>query len=305
MFFVSTYRVFLFAFQNFFRNFWLALVTITIIILTLFSFATLTALNAAANAATAALESRVNITLYFDPSVSSDEVASYQGALEEWPGVAHVDRVAPDDALERFKNDHAQDPLILSSLAELEQNPLGPSLIVSAVSIDDMPAVITKVEQAPFAQKLTKKDFENHTAIISKLNAVSAKVNQIGIIISSIFIAIAALVVFNTIRIGIYTRRDEIAIMRLVGASNIFIRMPFVIEGALYALISCIIFWGIFFILLQAAESYTGILFIDIGFNMTHYFREHFSEFFLWNLLAVIGLNFAAVSIALGRYLRV
>lgn len=305
MFFISLFRVIRFAIQNFLRNFWLSLVTVTIIILALFSFTLLMGVNAVADAAVSSVEQQVDLTLYFEPALVEDDLIVLGKSITDWPEVASVDYVSPAEALENFTAVHANDPLILESLAELENNPLGGSLVIQAVDLAEYNNIVIRVDALGIDEFLQKKDFQNHEVIISKLRSVRDKVNQIGIVISSVFVAIAVLVVFNTIRMGIFTRREEIGIMRLVGASNWYIRMPFVFEGVLYTTLGVIVFWSVFFLILRGVAPHSDILFSDFGFDVVSYFQMNFWQLLLWQFGGMLLLNLFSISLALGRYLRV
>ncbi len=306
MIFVSAFRVIKFAFQNFWRNFWLSVVTITIIILALFSFTLLWGLNAVANAAVASVEKKINITLYFNPDISDEKVLQTGKDITGWGGVEGVDFVSRDEALERFQEKHANNPLILESLGELDANPLGSSLVIQAKNLEGYRSVLQRIDaEKGLSGMLQQKDFQDYEKIITKLKNVRDRINEIGIAVSAIFTVIAVLVVFNTIRIGIYTRREEIAIMRLVGASNWFIRMPFIVEGVLYAVFAAGLFWLFFFAVLQSIQPYTDVLFSDLGFDVVTYFQANVWQLLAWQLAGMVFLNLLSISVALGRYLQV
>ena len=306
MIFVSAFRIVKFAFQDFWRNFWLSVVTITIIILALFSFTLLWGLNAVANAAVASVEKKINITLYFRPDVSDEKVLQVGKGITGWRGVEGVDFVSRNEALEQFQEKHANNPLILESLGELDANPLGSSLVIQAENLEGYRAILQRIDaERGLPEMLQQKDFQDYEKIITKLKNVRDRINEIGIAVSIIFAVIAVLVVFNTIRIGIYTRREEIAIMRLVGASNWFIRMPFIVGGILYAVFAAGIFWLFFFAVLQSIRPYTDVLFSDLGFDVMTYFQTHVWQLLAWQLAGMVFLNLLSISVALGRYLQV
>lgn len=305
MFFVSTFRVIKFAFQNFIRNFWLSLVTVAIIVLALFSFTTLFAVNALTNVAISSVEKKVDLSLYFYPELTEERILLIGRDIAKWDGVSSVDYVSPVEALENFKIAHRNDPLILESLDELADNPLGSALIIKSKDISQYKIILEKIKNSELMKLLERKDFKDNEMIVRKLKQVSDSVNQIGFIVSAVFVLIAVLVVFNTIRIGIYTRRDEIGIMRLVGASNVFIRMPFVVEGILYALVSSIIFWIIFFLIIRSVSQYSDSIFSGIDFDLLQYFRGVFWELSLKEFAGILVLNLISITFALSRYLNI
>ena len=124
-------------------------------------------------------------------------------------------------------------------------------------------------------------------------------------IISLIFILVAVLTVFNTIRMGIYVHRKEIGIMRLVGANNWYIRLPFIIEGLLYALFSCILFWVLMYLFLHFFGPKINQFFAEINFDIQAYFAGNFLYVFGFEFIIIAVVNVISSLIAMGRYLRV
>ena len=305
MFLVSSSRVLRFAFQNFYRNFWLSLVTITIIVLTLFSLTSLIVLNAAANQAIATIKNKIDISIYFPANTNEEQVRLIRQNISNYETVKQVDYISAEQALIRFSNKHQDDELIQKSLEELNQNPLGPTLTVQANDVSMYPAILDQLKKDKVDELVEQIDYDDHKLVIGKLEDISKKVKTFGLTISGFFALIALLVVFNTIRIGIYTQRSEIGIMKLVGASNWFIRMPFLLESIFYALTGCIIFWILFYILAGILQPVFYNFFIDINFNLMSYLSSHLLYIFGFELIIIIFLNVMSSFIAIGRYLRV
>ena len=149
------------------------------------------------------------------------------------------------------------------------------------------------------------KNFDDNKLVISRLSDLSDKIKRVGIIISSIFVVIAILIVFNTIRINIYTHREEIAIMKLVGSSNWFVRVPFIFESIMYAIIAVIISVAILYPLLGLVAPQVSNFFDGYNLDLIEYASSNF--------LRIVGLQFAfavilsvlSSSLAIGRYTRV
>lgn len=304
MFLLSLTRVSRFAFQNFYRNFWLSLVTITIIVLTLFSLTSLIVLNAAGNSAINTIKNKVDISLYFSPDTSEEQVKLIKDEIKKYPGVSDISYISAEQALTQFKKRHENDPLIQESLAELEANPLGPTLTIKTKDVNLYPQILEKIQQNKINELVSEIDYDDHELVIQKLEIISNKVRTFGLTISGFFALIALLVVFNTIRIGIYTHRNEIAIMKLVGASNWFVRGPFLLEGMLYALAGSIIFWILFYILIGVLQPVFYNFFIDIDFNLMSYVSNHFLYIFGFELIVIIFLNTLSGFIAISKHLR-
>lgn len=306
MFLLSSKRILKFSWQHFWRNVWLSIVTITIIILTLFSLTTLILVNAIAEAAVNSIRTTVDVSLYFDNKISGETVELLRNELtEKIPEIKEIIYISPQEALDEFKQKHQADADIQASLAELESNPLGATLILKAYNVDDYPQIMEKVTSMQAETLAEKIDYDDHRLLISRINDFADKIRTFSLVLSLIFIAIALLTVFNTVRMGIYIHRKEIGIMRLVGASNWFIRLPFVIEGLFYALFGCLIFWGLIFLVLNFIAPWINNFFTGINFNIQAYLIANVVNIFGFELIVISMINVISAVIAMGRHLKV
>ena len=305
MFFVTLSRVIKFSLQNFWRNFWLSVVTVTIITLSLVSVSILGALNIISSEALSRLEERIDISVYLKPELTLAEVQAVKTQVESLAGVKAVELVNAEDALNRFRERHSSNPLIAEALLEIGENPLGASLVVKAISDQGYQEILDEVTSENFSAYVQNARYDDYRRVIQAITDLSTKLTNVGEIISLIFLIISLLVVFNTIRMNIYTHREEISIMRLVGASNSFIRMPFVLEGILYALLATLITAAIFFPGLSAVQPYVNGFFNGYQFDLVQYFTEHSLSFFGWRFIGACVLSMIASYVAMRRYLRV
>ena len=305
MFFVTLSRVIKFSLQNFWRNFWLSVVTVTIITLSLVSVSILGALNIISSEALSRLEERIDISVYLKPELTLAEVQAVKTQVESLAGVKAVELVNAEDALNRFRERHSSNPLIAEALLEIGEKPLGASLVVKAISDQGYQEILDEVTSENFSAYVQNARYDDYRRVIQAITDLSTKLTNVGEIISLIFLIISLLVVFNTIRMNIYTHREEISIMRLVGASNSFIRMPFVLEGILYALLATLITAAIFFPGLSAVQPYVNGFFNGYQFDLVQYFTEHSLSFFGWQFIGACVLSMIASYVAMRRYLRV
>lgn len=305
MFFTTLYRVSKFAWQSFFRNFWLSLVTVTIILLSLISATTLVGLNAVSDAMIDSLGERVDIAVYFKPGTTDETLLLSREQIQKLDGVKTVEVVSADDALEFFKNEHKNDATVQSALEALEENPLGPILQVYANDIYAYGGVLEDLATVDFQNAVDDIDFQDRRVLIDKLNQITTKVRWFVTVLSSFFIIISVLVVFNTIRLGIYAHKEEIMIMKLVGATNWFTGMPFIIEGFIYAVLSVVIFWALFLGLLTWIDPYVSGFLQEINFSLKGYFTQNLFTLVWQQLVALVIINSISAFIAIRRYLRV
>ncbi len=304
MFFISLGRIIKFALQNFWRNFWLSFVTVTIIIFTLLSISSLLFVNVLTNEAIASVKDRVDISVFFKPEVSSAEIALIEKDIQAFPYVKSTSVISREETYKQFIKQHADDAVIQESLQELKENPLGDTIVIKAVTIDDYSQLISDLNTPNFADKIHDKDFATHQEFLQQLQEITAKIKQIGLLISAIFAFISLLIVFNTIRIGIYTHSEEISIMKLVGASNWFVRAPFLVNAILYGLVATTATLLILLPITKFVSPYIATFF-EHNFDLATYYIQHILWIGVYELLGIILLTTIASMLAIGKYLKI
>jgi len=300
---LSAARVVKFAFKDFWRNLGLSLMTISILVLTYFSLNLLVIVNFFTDAAIQVIENRVDISVYFGPDVSDERVMGVRGNLTSLPEVKDVIFISRDEALEQFKKNHADEPEILAALQEVGENPLGPVLVIKAKDAGRYGPILEALESPAIKSLVEDKTVQDHRVLIERLTSVTARVQRVALGLSLVFALISLLIVFNTIRVSIYIHREEIAIMRLVGASSNFVRIPFLIETVLFNLISLGIVAAFVFPALNVIEP-AARAFFDADVGITAYYREHWLEIFGYQLAAVTFLSLIATWLSMRRYLK-
>ena len=302
---VSLYRAIVFAWQGFWRNFWLSLATISIIVLTIISINVLVVINVVTEAAITIVKERVDVSFYFYPDVTESQVLEVQTFLSSLPEVKEITYVSQQEALDQFRREHQADQVIIESLEELDENPIGSTLLVKTKTIEEYDSVISELNASRYNDLVANQDFEDHNFLISQIKNIADNAQRVALCITMTFVVIALLIVFNTIRVAIYTHRQEIAVMKLVGATNWFIRAPFLLEGVFYGVFASIIAALVVYPLLQFVQPYVADFFNTDSFNVVGYFTENFWQIFGLELLVVILLDIISSSIAIRRYLAV
>ncbi len=295
------------AWQNVTRNAWLSLATGIVGVMTLLSVNVLLSVSVLGDHTLADLRSRVNLVLYFKPDVAAERVRDLGMSLSEHPSVAQVRYISPDVALERFKERHATDAAVMESLAAVGGNPFGSSLVVQASSERDYQPILAVVGDEPYRSLLQQNDeeFRDYAAIIQKFGSLAAKARTFGLMVSAVFVFIALLLVFNAVRVAMYTQRDEIGIMKLVGASAWYVKAPFLLAAAIYAAASTVLFIGLWYVLLWVVQPLVNSLWSSSAFSLAGYFNANFIQVFGLQLLGLIVLNVLSAAVAIRRYARV
>jgi cell division transport system permease protein len=224
--FLVIWRTFKESFINFWRNGWLSVAAVSVLLLSLYVVGVLFVVTLTANSIIKNVEDKINVSVYFKSDVSEESILKDKADLENFSEIKSVDYISKDTALANFKRDNADEPVILQSLDEIGDNPLLASLVVKANNPADYQKIADYVSNAPFNGDVSRINYAKNKDFIDRLNNVLDHVKKIGLIMVAIFGAVSILIIFNTIRITIYTHRQEIEVMRLVGASNTFIRLP-------------------------------------------------------------------------------
>ncbi len=301
---VTSWRIVSYAWKNFARNAWIALTTIFVLVLSLLSVNVLVGVNALLERAVSTLEDRVDISVYFKSGTPEAVLQQTQFFMAGLPQVKATTLLTPDEALSDFKKRHENDPKILDALNELDQNPLGASLVIKAKRTDDYPFLLEALKNPQFDFSIESKTYDDHAEAIKRVRDLGASARVFGAILIAIFGLFSVLIVFNTVRVAIYTQREEIGIMRLVGASGSFVRLPFVLEGIFIALLASLIAAVIIAGAVTFIEPRLMSFFDGADPGLRAYFIGNLSSI----LTAELGSLFALVAVsswaAVGKYLK-
>lgn len=305
--FISLWRVVHFAFQNFIRNFWLSMVTMTIMVLAFLSVNFFLLANIFFDTALSTIEEKVNITVFFKPSAQESDITALLDRLKSHPDVKNVDYVTKDQALQRLKERYqdAGSTLIQDALKELDENPLSGNIVIQTKELGKYGAVQDILNESEYQTFIERKNIDDRTLLIAKISQLRYNVKQVGIAANGFFALVIVMIIFNTIRITIHTRRKEIGIMKLVGATNWFIRAPMVLESMLSCAVSLAIAIVILYPILGAMQPYAARFFDGSALDIMGYFSNNFFIVFGYQLLAGLALCMISASIAVGRYLKV
>lgn len=288
--------------QGFSRDGGLVLANIFILVLTISVITSLFLFKESSKFIMESLREKVDVSVYFKYDVSEDEILGVQKEIASISEVKSVSYVSRDEALEVFIERHKDDPVLLESLEEVGINPFLASLDVKAFEASQYETVAALLESFRFESLVEKVDYHERKPVIDKIYSLTSNFNVIGIAVSLLFAIIAALVTFNTIRLAIYSLREEIKIQRLVGASNWFIRGPFLFQGAVaggIAALGCLLFFTLLTFILS---SKIEVLFP--GLNVFVLFVSNFWLILLLQLVSGVGLGIVSSSIAVRRYLE-
>lgn len=289
--------------QTFWRQRLLSIATMVVILLALLVFEGLIISGVIANTAINSIQDKIDISIYFKSDASENEMLRIKSSLEQMAEVSSVEYISRDAALEMFRERHKDDETISRAVEELDENPLSASLNIKATDPSKYSIIANYLNNNIPGELVENITYNQNQVVIDRLASIIEVSRQAGLLAALFLTIVAILVAFNTILLGIYSNRDEISIMRLVGASNVYVRGPFVVMGVIYGVITALISLALAAPIVWFASPYVK-LFIP-AMDLREYFTSHFFLLFFYQLLFGIGIGVISSFIAIRRYLKV
>lgn len=299
---VTLSRIVKYGWQAFLRNGWLSLSTISIMILAALVFEGLILFNVAGKTALTSIQNKIDISVYFKSGVDEDTILNIKRSLEGLEEVKSVEYISREQALEEFKARHEGEETITQTLAELDENPLLASLNIKANDPSEYASIASYLENENLGNVVEKVTYAQNQVVIDRLVGLIETMKKGGITLTVFLAFLAVTVTFNTIRLAIFSNREQISIMRLVGASNIFIRGPYVVEGIIYGIIAGVIGFLILIPVINFLSPHAGRFIPELV--LSEYFRSSFFSLLLYQLLFCVALGIVSSIIATRRYLQ-
>ncbi len=303
----SIKRIIRSGFIGFWRNAFVSLSAIFVIMVTLVVVGGSILMNQLLDVSLAQIKDKVDINVYMRTTATEEGVQDLKRSIEGLQDVREVIYTSREDALAEFRERHKNDELTIQALEELGDNPLGATLSIRASETSRYESIAQFLEEyrasepadAPLIDRI---NFNQNKEAIDKLTNIIGAVERSTQIAMLILIGSSILIAFNTIRLAIYTSREEISVMRLVGASNMFIRGPFVLQGVMYGLVSGVLTLLILYPVTLWLGPGTEAFF---SFNIFTYFVTNFGYLFSVLVGSGIALGVVSSTLAIARYLGV
>ena len=306
MSFIDTKRIIKSGWINFKRNGMVSAAAVLVMTITLSVITGLIFLQAILNSSLTQIESKVDIAIYFPTNTSSNDIMSTKASLEKLPEVAEITYTSSDDAIAQFRDRHKDDYLTIQALDELDQNPLGASLSIKAKDSAQYGAIAKFIKGDSDISKIDTNivdNYDKNQLVIERLNSIITGGKTLGFLVTLVLFIISIVITFNTIRLTIFISREEIGVMRLVGAANKYIRGPFMVEGVVYGVIASLITLGVFFpITMWFGHNTTMNSFL--GVNLFEYYQSNFFQIFFLTLIAGVFLGVISSLFAIHKYLN-
>ncbi|HVX23966.1 MAG TPA: permease-like cell division protein FtsX [Candidatus Saccharimonadales bacterium] len=292
---------------NFIRNISLAVAAMAVMVVTLtivlFSLIT----NATFENTITQITSKIDVSVFLKDADTPAQTSQLLSELRALPNVKSVKYLSKEQALQQYREQNAGNQQLLTAISETA-NPLPATILIKPNDLNKIQDIKDFLSK-PSILQLQSDDPSysgDRKAAIDKITHATDVLREIGVFAIIVFAVICALIIFNTIQMAIFNRRDEIQIMRLLGASTWYIRGPFVVESAIYGILSAVasvLIINAAFVAASSALQASSLGLLDIGYA-NRYFDNHF--FLLLAIQLVLGIVLGAVSsiIATRRYLK-
>ena len=279
--------------KNFFRNSWLTVAATAVMVVSLVIILSAVVLNVTARNAIKELSKNLKISIYLKDNASYQQVADLTANIKKDSAVATVTYVSKDDAQKQFNKTFQSDPNLLSGLQILGVNTLPASLEVSVTDlskINEVGAIPNQEQYKSVVESVTigKTDVKK---TIDRAASAQRFITLASVVAAIVFALVSMLIIFNTIRMAIFTRSEEIRIMKLIGATPTFIRGPFLIESSMYGIIAGLI---------SSAIVITGIYYLGLKISSQVEFAETYKYFTSLKIILAMVAGAVLVGIIVG-----
>jgi cell division transport system permease protein len=300
-------RIFKAGFVNFLRNLSLGIAAIAVMVVTLtivlFSLIT----NATFTDTIAQITNKIDVSVFLKDDVSTSQTATLVSQIKALPNVKSLTYLSKTEVLNQYEQQNAGNQALDTAIGETS-NPLPATILIKPVNLNQLGTIKTFLTQPTIAnlQSSPPSYSGDQETAINKITHATDVLREAGVIAIIVFAVICALIIFNTIQMAIFNRRDEIQTMRLLGASTHFIRGPFIVESSFYgvlaALLSVAIIDAIFLTTKNALQA-SALGLLDINYAST-YFHQHLIRLLALQLVIGIVLGATSAQIATHRYLK-
>ncbi len=274
-----------------------------VILLVLLVFQGIFIFGVIGEAALTYIKEKIDVSVFFKVNVSEDSILELKTQIEtELDEVREITYISKDRALSQFKERHKSNKVIQQALEELGDNPLSAFLNIKTKETEQLPVVAAYLKNIVSEDMVDEISYnEENRDIIDSLTAIIGVSELTGFILALFLAIIAILVAFNTILLGIYSNRDEVAIMRLVGAPNFFIRGPFLGLGVIYGFLTATLVTLVTIPFVYVVSPYAALL--VPGFDLVAWFWGSFIWLYLGQIGIGISIGVISSIIAINRYL--
>ena len=293
-------------FINFARSGVISWAAVLVVTITLSVITAIILLQAVLHFSLDQIKDKVDVTIYFNVNAEESKIISLKESLEKLPEVEKVSYFSANESLKLFRERHQNDYSTIAALDEISSNPLGGYLNVKAREVSQYESIANFLNGdntlvLGSTSIVDKINYHQNKIVIDRLNNIISGAQKLGFLVTLILIIISIIITFNTIRLAIFISKEEIGVMRLVGASKMRVRGPFMVEGAIYGIIATIFTLIIFLpVTIYFGNNMTNFL----GINVYDYYISNLFQISVIVLLSGIFLGIVSSFIAIRKYLN-
>jgi len=276
---------------------------VSILTLALLIISVILVLSISANLGLKFIQDKIDIRVYFKSDVEETRIMAFRSEIQKYKEVKSADYVSKNKALDDFKAANAGKPDILKAIDAVDENPLLASVNIKAVNPEQYDIITKSVENSTFKDDIASINYQQYKLVIDRFNSTIKTIRKTGAFLFILFSLIAILITFNVIRMTIFNHGTEIEIMRLVGASNNFIRLPFVFEGVIYGCCAAVIAVILLFPIVKIVTPYIiGSAYVKV---IEADFLRYLVFIFIAQLFVGTALGIISSLLAIRRYLKI
>lgn len=296
-------RTFKAGLQNFYRNGSLSIAAVSILTLALLIISIVIVISISANLGMKYIQDKIDIRVYFKSGTEESAIMNFRSEVTKYKEVKSADYISKNKALDNFKAANAGKPDILKAVDAVDENPLLASINIRAVNPEQYDIIANSIENSAYKDDIASINYQQYKLVIDRFNTTIKTIRRAGAFLFILFSLIAILITFNVIRMTIFNHGTEIEIMRLVGASNNFIRLPFVFEGIIYGCFAAVIAILLLFPIVKVVTPYVvGSAYVNV---IQADFLKYFFFIFIIQLLVGTMLGVVSSLLAIRRYLKI
>lgn len=288
---------------NFWRNGWLSLVNTIILAMTLIVICIFVIFNLVIDSTTQNIKEKINVSVYLNDEASVEQINQLIDNMKKRLDVRDVEYVSKEEALARWRQ--LQITQNIKEQISEEENPLPRSIEVKANNPESLDSIVESLNAESNQSLIRSISYQQNRDIIQRLISITKFSQRVGLVVSLVFVIISILVILNTVRLTVFTRKSEIEIMKIVGAKNSFIDFPFIVESTFIALfaatLATLLLWLGMHYITEATSRYLG----DVSLNLESYFYSKIYLIFAAEFIMGSIISIGCTLVSIRRHLRV
>ena len=249
------------------------------------------------------VRTKLDFAIYFKEDASREDIQKLKGILENFNGVDKVEFITKEKAFEEFQSRFLSNPSIVRALSELNINPFVDYLIVKSNDPIVYEEIAKYLENSPYRAIIDFLTYSENRNVINRFIKVSNQLKYFLFLAAILLLSFSSLIIFNSTVLAIYSQKDEIEVLKLIGAPSYFIRLPFLISQLISTIIGFLISQGVFIFLLIKTRNFWSSILVTLNPELFY-----FNNFWTINLIILAFLSIITIvstSLAIQKYLKI